>query len=193
MRIFGDFASGNCLKVKYTADYLALPYEWVPIDIMRDESRTPEFLALNPMGQVPVVEMDDGRSIAQSNAILLYLADRTPLLPDDEFARAKVHELMFWEQYSHEPYVAVCRFQMVYLGKPASERETWRVERGDRALDLMDQMLAERDWLVGDGVSVADISLLAYTRLASEGGFDLSGRTNVGAWIDRCEQALKIQ
>lgn len=193
MRIYGDLLSGNCLKVKYTADFLALPYEWVPVDIMKEESRTPEFLALNPMGQVPVVELDDGRSIAQSNAILLYLADGTQLLPDEPFERSKVQELMFWEQYSHEPYIAVCRFQMVYLGKPAGEREAWRVQRGELALDFMDQMLAGCDWFVGDQISVADISLLAYTRLAGEGGFELSRRSRVVAWVNRCEQALAIQ
>lgn len=193
MKIYGDPASGNCLKVQYTADFLSIPYEWVPVDIMTGESRTAAFLVLNPMGQVPVIELDDGRAIAQSNAILLYLAEGTRLMPDDSFERAKLHELLFWEQYSHEPYIAVCRYHMVYLGKPPSEREAWRVERGEQALDLMDQMLDGRDWFIGNRPSIADISLVAYTRLAHEGGFDLSARPRIRAWIGRCEEALGLQ
>ncbi len=192
MRIFGDFASGNCLKVKYAADHLGLEYDWTSVDILKGESRTETFLALNPAGQVPTLLLEDGRALAQSNAILLYLAEGTPLLPDDRYLRAKVNELLFWEQYSHEPYIAVCRFHMHYLGKPREEREDWRVERGERALDFMEAWLQGRDWLVGDSLSVADIALLAYTRVAHEGGFDLSTRPAVGRWISRSEQALDL-
>lgn len=192
MKIYGDTASGNCLKVSYTADYLGFGYEWAPVDIMNGETRTERFLSLNPMGQVPAVALDDGRVLAQSNAIIQFLAEGSALFPDDRFLRAKVNEWLFWEQYSHEPYIAVCRFHMRYAGRSRDEREAWRVERGERALDLMDRMLEDRDWLVGDGFTVADISLLAYTRLAGEGGFDLSPRASVRAWIERCEAALSI-
>jgi glutathione S-transferase len=144
------------------------------------------------MGQVPVIELDDGRTLAQSNAILLYLAEGSGLLPADAFLRAKVHELLFWEQYSHEPYIAVCRFCMLYLGKPSEAREAWRVERGEQALDLMERLLEGRDWLAGDGLTIADIALVAYTRLAHEGGFDLAPQPNLRVWIKRCEEALGL-
>ena len=192
MKIYGDLASGNCLKVKYLADHLGLTYDWQPVDILKSESRTADFLAMNPMGQVPTVVLDDGRALAQSNAILLYLAEGSALLPSDPYERAKVAELLFWEQYSHEPYVAVCRFQMHYLGKAKEEREAWRVERGEQALDVLEGALARRDWLVGEGLTIADIALLAYTRVAHEGGFDLAPRRNVSAWIARCETALGL-
>lgn len=193
MKVYGDRISGNCLKVQYTADYLGLDYQWADTDIMRGESRTPEYLAMNPAGQVPLLVLDDGRTIAQSNAIIGYLAEGSDLLPAAAYERAKVYEWLFWEQYSHEPYVAVCRFVMVYQQKSAAEREGWRVERGEAALDLMDQSLADRDWFAGSGLSIADIGLVAYTRLAHEGGFDLDARPRVRAWIERTETALGIR
>ena len=192
MKIYGDLGSGNCLKVKYTADYLNRRYSWVPIDIMKGESRTPQFLRLNPMGQVPVIELDDGRALAQSNAIIRYLAAGTTLLPEDVFQQGKVDELLCWEQYNHEPYVAVCRFHMVYLGRPKEAREPQRVERGEAALDLMERLLAGKNYFVGERLTIADISLLAYTRLAHEGGFDLASRPWLRAWIARCEERLGI-
>ena len=193
MKVYGDPISGNCLKVQYTADYLGLDYEWVDTDIMKGESRTPDFLARNPAGQVPMLVLDDGRVIAQSNAIIGFLAEGSDLLPADAYERARVYEWMFWEQYSHEPYVAVCRFVMVYQGKSAAEREDWRVARGESALDLMEQSLADRIWFAGNSLSIADIALIAYTRLAHEGGFDLTSRPRVRAWIERTESALGIR
>lgn len=192
MKIYGDMISGNCLKVKYTADYLALPYAWVPVDIMKGESRTPEFLQLNPQGQVPMIEFEGGRRLAQSNAIIRYLAKDSVLLPDDAYLQAKIDELLFWEQYSHEPYIAVCRFHMLYLNKPKETREAWRVERGEKALDFMEGELEGREWIVADTFSIADVALLAYTRLAPEGGFDLSERSNLRGWISRCEEELGL-
>ena len=194
MKIFGDFGSGNCLKVKYTADYLRLPYTWVPIDIMEGGTRTREFLAKFPMGRIPAVELDDGRCLAESNAIIRYLARDGRLLPADPFTQAKIDEVLFWEQYSHEPYVATTRYHIVYLKRSLDRRETWRVERGEAALDLMDRrLLADRTWLVGESMTIADIALLPYTRLAHEGGFDLTSRPNVRAWVSRCEQALGLE
>jgi glutathione S-transferase len=193
MKIYGDLGSGNCLKVKYTADHLRLTYTWVPIDIMKSETHTPEFLARFPRGRIPAVEFDDGRHLAESNAIVRYLARGSPLLPDDAFTQAKIDEWLFWEQYSHEPYVATTRYHIVYLKRSLDQREAWRVERGEKALDLMESQLGgERQWLVGETLTIADIALLAYTRLAHEGGFDLSPRPNVRAWIGRCEQALRL-
>jgi len=192
MRIFGDLGSGNCQKVKLTADYLELSYRWVPIDIMKGETRSAEFLARNPFGQIPVVEFADGRHLAQSNAIVRYLARGSALLPETAFDQAKCDELMYWEQYSHEPYVAVARFQMVYLGKSSREREARLVERGDKALDTMERLLHSKRFFVGDRLSVADIALLPYTRLAHEGGFDLTDRPAVRAWIADCEAELRM-
>jgi glutathione S-transferase len=192
MKIYGDLGSGNCLKVKFTADFLGRPYEWVPIDIMKGDSRTPQFLAMNPQGQVPVLELNDGRAIAQSNAIIRYLAMGSDLLPTDPFLQAKVDELLFWEQYNHEPTIAVCRFHMLYLGRPKEALEPQRVERGNAALDLMEKLLSGRSFFVGDNLTIADISLVAYTRLAHEGGFDLASRPEMRAWIARVEEKLGI-
>jgi glutathione S-transferase len=186
MKIHGDLHSGNCLKVKYTADRLGLAYDWVGVDVVNGGAKTPAFLALNPQGQVPCVEFADGRVLAQSNAIIRHLARGTPLLPDDPWVQAKIDEWLFWEQYSHEPYVAVCRYHMLYLGKPKESRDPQKVERGEKALDFMDAQLKGRTHLVGGTLTIADISLLAYTHVAHEGGFDLATRPNVQAWIARC-------
>src|SRR5690348_8820783 len=130
MKIYGDTNSGNCLKVKWVADRLRLPYDWIEVDTLEGGSRTADFLKLNAWGQVPTIELDDGRTLAQSNAIIRYLARGSDLIPSDGFAAAKMDEWLFWEQYSHEPYVAVCRFQMVYLGKSAAELDPGKVKRG---------------------------------------------------------------
>ena len=193
MKIYGDLVSGNCLKVKYTADFLDIPYSWEARDIMKGESRTQEFLAINPAGQVPAIELDDGRVLTQSNAIVQYLAEGSAMLPGDAFERAQVNEWLFWEQYSHEPYVAVCRFVMHYQGKPKAAREGWRVERGENALDFMEQSLAGKTWLAAGRFTIADIALLAYTRVAHEGGFDLATRPKVMQWIARCDAQLGLE
>ena len=192
MDIYGDLQSGNCLKVKYTADFLGLIYKWHPIDITKGESQTEAFLRINPTGQVPVVVLQDGKYLAQSNAIIRFLANRTTLLPNSAYEQAKVDEWLFWEQYSHEPYIAVCRYHMVYLNEPESTREQWRVERGEKALDIMENKLLETQWLAGPAMTVADIALLSYTRLANEGGFDLSCRPNIQRWIIECEKNLNL-
>lgn len=192
MIVYGDTRSGNCQKVKFTADRLGIGYDWHPIDVVAGQTRTPEYLAINPMGQVPAVVLDDGRVLAQSNAIIRYLARDSELLPDDPYLRSKVDEWLFWEQYSHEPYIAVCRYQMKFLGKRRDELEAWRLTRGEAALDLLEQELELRPWLVGDRLTIADIALLAYTRLAGDGGFDLTPRRNIVDWISRCEAELGI-
>ena len=192
MKIYGDSNSGNCMKVKWVCDHLALPYSWVEIDTLKHQTRTTEFLRLNSAGQVPTVQFDDGRTLAQSNAIIRYLARGSDLIPKDEFAGAKMDEWLFWEQYSHEPYVAVCRFQMLYLGKPAAELDPDKVKRGYAALARMEDRLATTTFLVGDSLSLADVSLLAYTRLAHEGGFDLDNYPAVRRWIATCERQLGV-
>jgi glutathione S-transferase len=192
MKIYGDSISGNCLKVKWAADFLAIPYTWIETDILKGESRTAEYLAMNPAGQVPAVVLPDGRPLAQSNAILLHLAEGSALIPSDPYDRARMFEWLFWEQYSHEPYVAVARFQVLYLGKPAAELESRIVERGAAALQRMELALKDAPFLVGERLSLADVALVAYTRVAHEGGFSLDPYPAVKAWVARVEQALNI-
>src|SRR5262249_1235459 len=192
MKIYGDKNSGNCLKVKWVCDHLALPYRWVDIDTLKGGSRTSEFLARNPWGQVPTVEFDDGRTLAQSNAIIRYLARGSDLIPADAFVAAQMDAWLFWEQYSHEPYVAVCRFQMIYLGKPASELEANLVKRGAAALDVLESHLGRNRFLLADAFSLADVALLAYTRVAHEGGFDMGRYHAIRRWIGESERQLKL-
>ena len=147
MKIYGDLLSGNCLKVKFTADYLGLDYDWIDVDILKGESRTPAFLSMNPFGQVPTVQLDNGSYLTQSNAIMLYLADGSALVPSDAFDRARMNAFLFWEQYIHEPYVAVCRFQHLYLEMPLAALDKEKVGRGYRALDTMEYWLNGTDFL----------------------------------------------
>lgn len=192
MKIYGDANSGNCLKVKWVCDRLGLPYSWIPVDILKQESRTAQFLKLNSAGQVPVVVFDDGRTLAQSNAIIRYLARGSDLIPSDDFAAAKMDEWLFWEQSSHEPYVAGCRFQMVYLGRPASDLDPDKVKRGYVALARMEHELAASRFFIGNTLTLADMALVAYTRLAHEGGFHLEGYASVRRWIGETEKALGL-
>jgi glutathione S-transferase len=192
MKIHGDLNSGNCLKVKWVCDRLRISYEWIAVDTMQGETRTPAFLTLNAAGQVPVVVLDNGRALAQSNAIIRYLARGSDLIPSDDFLAAKMDEWLFWEQYSHEPYIAVCRFLMVYLGKPASDLDPDKVKRGHAALARMDRQLSGHRFLVEDSFTLADVALLAYTRVAHEGGFDLTGYGAVRRWIDDSKAALGL-
>jgi glutathione S-transferase len=192
MKIYGDLNSGNCLKVKWVCDRLARPYDWIDVDTLRGESRTSDFVKLNPWGQVPAVIFEDGRTLAQSNAIIRYLARDSALIPADAYAAAQMDAWMFWEQNSHEPFVAVCRFQMVYLGKPVSSLDPNLVKRGYAALDQMERHLAGGSYLAGGTLSLADIALLAYTRLAHEGGFDLAPYAAIRRWIDKAEAELGL-
>ncbi|AVF05884.1 MULTISPECIES: glutathione S-transferase family protein [Devosia] len=192
MQIYGNFGSGNCLKVKYIADAIGLPFELREVRSRSGETGTPEFLKLNPAGQVPVVILDDGRPLAQSNAILRYLAQDTRFIPADRYEAAKVDEWLFWEQYSHEPSVAVARARVVYDKQAVSDLDPNLVMQGNKALDLMEQALTDRTWLVGEAMTIADIALLPYTRQAPQGGFDLSGRPALLRWIAACENQLGL-
>ncbi len=192
MKIYGDLTSGNCLKVKWVCDRLSRRYTWVEIDTRKNESRTAEFLKLNGAGQVPVLELDDGRTLAQSNAIIRYLARGTDLIPAEAFLAAKMDEWLFWEQYSHEPYLAVCRFQMFYLGQSQGELDPEKVKRGYFALARMEHQLHDTRFLVGDALSLADVALLAYTRVAHEGGFHLDGYASVRRWVADSEKILGL-
>jgi glutathione S-transferase len=193
MTIFGDSISGNCLKVKFVADRLGLPYEWVEVSVLKGETRTEEFLAMNPAGQVPVVRFSDSGVLAQSNAIMLHLAQNTDLIPADPFTRALMFQWLFWEQYSHETAIAVLRFQKFYLKKPDSEIDPNLRPRCLRVLALMDEHLEGRRYFVGESLSLADIALVAYTRFAHQAGLDLTQYPQVQRWVRRIEHYLSIE
>lgn len=187
MTLYDFLESGNGYKVRLLAAYLGLPYRWVAKDILKGETRTPEFLALNPNGRIPALALDDGTVLAESDAILFYLAEGTPFLPDDRLGRAQVLQWMFFEQYSHEPYVAVLRFWHHFLEMtPQLKAQIPDKEaRGYAALDVMERHLSDREWFVGDRCTIADIALYAYTHVADEGGFDLGRYPAIGRWMAR--------
>lgn len=190
--LYGDFRSGNTGKVVFTLDYLAIPYRWVELDSVGGATRTADFLAINPQGQIPAVVLPDGRVLAQSNAIVRYFAEGTPLLPADPWARFKIDEWMFWEANNHEMFVSACIGDMTYRGKPREGRDAAIVARAERALDHMDAHLSDAEWLFGPSITAADIALIAYTRAAEKGGLELARRPGLRAWIDRCEAELDI-
>lgn len=192
LTVYGDIRSGNCLKVKWLLDLSRIDYQWIETDVTSGVTRSEAFLALNPAGQTPTVVLEDGRSLAQSNALLLYFGEGGPFLPADPYDRARMMEWLFWEQYSHEPYIAVVRFQRAIAGRPADQIEPRLMERGYAALARMEQALASRDWLVGEAPTLADLSLVAYTRVAHEGDFDVSAFPSVVAWVARTEAAFGI-
>ncbi len=197
LTIYGDSISGNCLKTKWVADYLDLDYEWVEINVVEGGARSDTFMAINPAGQVPVMRWPDGRILPQSNAIILYLAENHQgggeLVPADPFQRAQMMSWLFWEQYSHEPYIAVRRFRKKFLKQPDDEMSPDLLARGRRALGVMELHLTLNEYFVGASITLADISLVAYTRVAHEGGFDLSEFPNVQRWVARVETDLGIE
>jgi glutathione S-transferase len=189
MTVYGMNASGNCFKIQLLLEQLGLPYRWVEVNSATGETRTAEFLAKNPNGKVPLLELDDGRTLSESNAILGYLAEGSALLPADAWQRAKVNQWLFFEQYSHEPYIAVARFIMGWLPEGHARREELpRLrERGRQALQLMQDQLAGREFFVDAGYSIADIALYAYTHEAPMGGFDLEDYPAIQQWLTRIE------
>jgi glutathione S-transferase len=192
LTVYGDIRSGNCLKVKWLLDWLGRDYRWVETDVMTGGTRSAAFLARNPAGQVPAVVLEDGRTLAQSNAIIGHFGEGTAFIPADPYERARMYEWLFWEQYSHEPYIAVVRFQRLLAGKRADEIEPRLMERGHAALARMEAALTGADWLVGEGPTLADLALVAYTRVAHEGDFDLNAYPAVRAWVARVEGAFGI-
>ena len=187
LKVYGDYNSGNCYKIKLMLHLLGLEYEWQSVDILNGETETPAFLAKNPNGKVPVLELEDGTCLWESNAILNYLADGSEFLPTEPRLRTQVLQWQFFEQYSHEPYVAVARFIQFYLGLPQERLEEYRKlqKRGYKALDVMEQQLARTPYLVGEHSSIADVTLYAYTHVAHQGGFDLAGYPSIQAWLQR--------
>ncbi|MWV17484.1 glutathione S-transferase family protein [Pseudomonas sp. L-22-4S-12] len=187
LKVYGDYRSGNCYKVKLMLHLLGREYEWVAVDILKGETQTPEFLAKNPNGKIPVLELEDGTCLWESNAILNFLAEGSEFLPGEPRLRTQVLQWQFFEQYSHEPYIAVARFIQLYQGRPAEREEEFKVcqVRGYKALKVMEQQLSRTPYLVGEHCSIADIALYAYTHVAAEGGFDLSGFPAINAWLAR--------
>jgi glutathione S-transferase len=192
LTVYGDSHSGNCLKIRYVCDYLKLPYDWIETSVLARQTRTPSFLALNPAGQVPFAILADGRPLSQSAAIMLHLAEGSALIPADPYARALMFQFLFWEQYSHETAIAVRRYHKHMLAKPEDAIDPSLLPRGHAALALMESHLAGHAFFAGDALSLADVALVAYTRLAPEGGFDLAPYPNVQAWIRRVEAVLNI-
>jgi glutathione S-transferase len=193
MTVFGDSISGNCLKVKFVADLLGIAYDWVEISVLKGETRTPEFLTMNPVGQVPVVRFADSGVLAQSNAIMLHLAQNTDLIPADPFERALMLQWLFWEQHNHEPAIAVLRFHKFYLKKPDGEIDPALPAKCHKVLALMNSHLENREYFVGEKLSLADIALVAYTRFAHQAGLDLARTAHVAAWVRRIEDDLGIE
>ena len=186
-KVYGDYLSGNCYKVKLMLHLLGKESKWVPVDILKGETQTPEFLAMNPNGKIPVLQFEDGTCLWESNAILNFLADGSEFLPTEPRLRTQVLQWQFFEQYSHEPFIAVARFIKVYLGLPDDRLDEFAAKQldGYRALDVMEQQLLRTPYLVGDHYSIADIALYAYTHVAEEGGFSLNGYPAICAWLQR--------
>jgi glutathione S-transferase len=189
MQIYGDSKSGNCYKLKLLCALLAIEHDWITIDILQGETRSEHFLALNPNGQIPVCITDEGAVLTQSNAILFYLAQGSRYWPDDLLVQTRILGWQFFEQYSHEPGIAVARFIRLYQGMPENRRDEYQncLKTGYRALDVMQTRLKNRDFLASDDCSLADISLYAYTHVAHEGGFDLSNYPAIRSWIERIQ------
>jgi glutathione S-transferase len=187
MRLYNSAVSGNCYKVRLLLAHLGLEYETVDVSVV-DRSNRQELLGdLNPALRVPTLVLDDGRPLAESNAILWYFGDATRYVPEDPYERAQVLQWMFFEQYSHEPYLAVVRFWVAYSGTPErfADKIPARMKGGYAALEAMERHLDGRVFLVADRYSIADISLYAYTHVAHEGGFDLAPYTAVRSWLAR--------
>jgi len=187
--VYGMKASGNCFKVQLLLEQVGQPHRWVEINSAAGETRTDDFLAKNPNGKVPLLELPDGRTLAESNAILCYLAEGTSLLADDGWQRAQTMQWLFFEQYSHEPYVAVARFIAKWLPQDHPRRqELPRLrERGYQALDVMEKQLSRHDFMAGASYGIADIALYAYTHDAPTGGFELVNYPAIQSWLARVE------
>ncbi len=186
-KVYGDMLSGNCYKITLMMQLLDISYEWEHVDVVAGETRTDDFSGMNANGKIPVLQINDDEFLSESNAILNYLAEGSEFLPDSGLARAKVLQWQFFEQYSHEPYIAVARYINKYLGLPKDREEDYysKQEGGHKALAVMEDQLSKTPFLVGDSLTIADISLYAYTHVAHEGGFDLGQYPNIQAWLDR--------
>ncbi|TRX55703.1 glutathione S-transferase family protein [Thalassomonas sp. M1454] len=190
MIIYGDRKSGNCYKLQLLCANLNIEHQWIEVDILNKETQSSDFLAKNPNGKIPVLELDSGEFLTESNAILNYLAQNSPLLANDLYHQAKILQWQFFEQYSHEPFIAVARFIEKYLGLPAERLEEYKQKQQGayKALDVMENHLSTNSFFVSNQYSIADISLYAYTHVADEGGISLVNYPNINAWLVRVEQ-----
>ena len=190
IKIFGDIESGNCYKIKLLALLLGLEHEWHHIDILAGETSTPLFTSMNLNGKIPVLEIAPQVYLCESNAILNYLAEGSRFLPAQRLLKARVLQWQFFEQYSHEPYIAVARFIAKYLGLPAERAQEYLAKQdgGNRALRVMERQLEESDFLTGNDYTIADMSLYAYTHVAADGGFDLGLYPAISRWLQRIEK-----
>ena len=188
--VYGDSQSGNCYKIKLLLNILSIEHEWIHVDILAGETHTAEFKKMNPNSRIPVLVLANGSILTESNAILNFLAEGSEFLPQNPYLRAQVLQWQFFEQYSHEPFIATARYINKYLGLPEDRRAEYEAkqEGGHRALSVMEQQLSQSDFLVGSSLTIADISLYAYTHVAHEGGFELDGYVAIRRWIDRIEQ-----
>jgi glutathione S-transferase len=186
-RLYDNTDSGNGYKVRLFLTQLGLPFERIELDTERGETRTPDFLARNPNGKIPLLELADGRRLAESDAILFYLAEGTSYLPTDRFERAQVLQWMFFEQYSHEPNIAVARHWLRHLEITPERRSalTQKQKQGHAALAVMERHLTGRTFFVADRYTIADIALYAYTHVADQGGFDLTPYPEIRTWLGR--------
>ena len=189
MKIYGDIKSGNCYKISLLCALLGIEHEWIHVDILQGETQCDSFLTLNPNGKIPLLVCDDGQCLSESNAIINYLASGSSLYGSDPFTQAKIQQWQFFEQYSHEPYIAVARYIAKYLGLPKEREAEYHAKQGGghKALRVMEQQLSQTPYLAGEKLSTADISLYGYTHVAHEGGFDLSDYPHIKQWIKRVQ------
>ena len=189
LKVYGDSRSGNCYKIQLLCAEMEIDYDWEEVDILAGDTRTPQFLAMNANGRIPLLALPDGRYLPESNAILYYLADGSEFFAGDAYSRAEIIQWMFFEQYSHEPYIATSRFIIKYLGNPEDKQRVLEEKKagGLAALDIMEQQLTDQAFFTGDKFNIADIALYAYTHVADEGGFGLDDYPNIRMWIERIE------
>lgn len=188
LRLYDYLSLGNGYKVRLLLTQLEIPFQFVERDIIKGETRTPEFLAKFPNGRIPAIEFDDGKLLFESNAIISYFSENTKYSSQDKFQRAQILQWLFFEQYSHEPYIASVRYLVHVAPDVPDPRRAildMMVRRGYGALDVMEKHLASREWFVGSNYSIADLALYAYTHVANEGGFDLSKYPAIRAWLAR--------
>jgi glutathione S-transferase len=187
MKIYGDAQSGNCYKVQLVCQLLNIEHQWIDVDILAGETKSDDFLKKNPNGKIPLLELDSGETLSESNAIINYLAFGSDLYPNDRLAQARVLQWQFFEQYSHEPFIAVARFINKYLGLPADKAEEYAAKQtgGHKALQVMERQLAQTPFLTGENATTADVTLYGYTHVADEGGFELETYPAIRAWLDR--------
>ena len=190
LTVYGDSRSGNCYKIRLLCAEMGIEYDWKEVDILAGDTRTPQFLEMNPNGKIPTLALPDGRFLSESNAILFYLAEGSKFFAGDTYARAEILQWMNFEQYSHEPNIATSRFIIKYLGNPPDRQQSLEEKKvaGYRALDIMEQQLGKSSFITGRRYNIADIALYAYTHVADEGGFELQNYPAIRTWMKRIAQ-----